>query len=82
MIPDQIILFIVMLVLSYIFGDRIVPQFAVVLLAVMEILFNLTGSVISTNSAYYIFLFIVNILYAIGKTFVKEDETTGYLERT
>lgn len=82
MIPDQVIMFMVMMVLSYIFGERLVPQVAIILLAVIQMLGILTGSSLTTpTEAYYVFLFIVNILYAAGKMLTREDEKAGYLER-
>ena len=73
MIPDQIILFILMMLLSYVFGNRIVPQSMVMLLAVIEILTVATGAVLSITEGYYVLLFIVNLAYAGMNMVVKES---------
>jgi hypothetical protein len=73
MIPDQILLFVVMLLLSYIFGNRLIPQLAVMILVVVEIITIAT----STNDMtfyYYMVLFIVNLIYGAMSLIVKEQE--------
>jgi len=63
MIDDRVIIFIVMLVLTYVFDHKILPQIGVITLAIIEIYMSIAVVGVNGNTAIYYMLFIVNILY-------------------
>ena len=74
MIPDEIILFILMMLLTYVFGNRLVPQVMIMLFAVIEILGIATGSSLTLTHGYYVLLFLCNLIYAGMNMVIKETE--------
>ena len=74
MIPDEIILFILMMLLTYVFGNRLVPQVMIMLFAVIEILGIATGSSLTLTNGYYVLLFLCNLIYAGMNMVIKETE--------
>lgn len=76
MIPDTILLFIVMLLLSYVFGNKILPQVAVFALALIEVFYIIeTPSTITQDQVFQIILFIINMFYA-GLSIIWKSEDT------
>ena len=63
MIDERILVFIVILVLTYIFEHKIFPQLGLWVLCLIEIYIQITDTAISQSDVKYIFLFIINIFY-------------------
>lgn len=78
MINDNILLFIISIVLIYVFDHKIIPTLGVVVFNILEIYINV---VINTSSltetiAIYTFLYAVSLLYAGYMIFVSPIEDT------
>lgn len=63
MIDDRIILFIILIALTYIFDHKILPQVGMVALALIEIYLGVTNPLVGAADVVYIFLFVINIMY-------------------
>ena len=74
MIPDNLIIFIIMLILSWVFDHKILPQIAIVSMAFIEIYINVVGVSITASEVLYIFLFVINILYAVVMIYLGEPK--------
>ena len=63
MIDERILMFIVILVLTFIFEHKIFPQLGLWVLVLFGIYLQITNSAIVQIDVYYIFLFVINLVY-------------------
>jgi len=63
MIDERILIFFVILVLTYIFEHKIFPQLGLWVLCLIELYTQITNTEIVQSDVKYIFLFIINIFY-------------------
>lgn len=74
MMDDRVLIFIVMLLLTYVFDHKILPQLGVVSLAIIEIYMNITVTGVTETTAIYFMLFIINIVYCAFMIVVAPSE--------
>jgi hypothetical protein len=75
MIDDRLLIFLVILILTYVFEHKILPQIGLVAISMIEISIHITGITITASDALYIFLFVINIIYIAFMIFVSPQET-------
>ena len=79
MIDDRIILFFVIVVLTYVFDHKIFPQLGLWMLSLIEIYLQVINPLVAATDVVYIFLFVLNICYITFMILVapmeKPDET-------
>jgi len=63
MIDERILLFFIILVLTYIFEHKIFPQVGLWVVSLIELYIQITDTAVSQSDVKYIFLFIINIIY-------------------
>jgi len=63
MIDERILVFIVILILTYIFEHKIFPQLGLWVLCLIELYTQITNTSIVQSDVKYIFLFIINLFY-------------------
>jgi hypothetical protein len=63
MIDDRVILFFIILVLTYVFDHKILPQIGLWVLALINIYVGVTNHAVKESDVMYIFLFVINIAY-------------------
>lgn len=77
MINDNILLFIISIVLIYAFDHKILPTLGIVVLDLIQIYFVVVISTSITQAdALYAFLYIVSMLYGMFMLLVGSTETT------
>jgi hypothetical protein len=76
MIDDRILLFFVIVVLTYVFDHKIFPQIGLWMLSLIEIYLNVTNPLVGQTDVIYIFLFILNICY-ITYMILTDEQTDG-----
>lgn len=65
MLDERVLIFIVMLVLTYVFDHKILPQLGIVALALIEIYMNIVVTGVTRITSMYFVLFIINIVYCM-----------------
>ena len=68
MIADTILIFIIILLLTYIFEDVMIPQLALLALTFIEII-NYIPTMTKESDVYIVILFIINIAYIMYRGF-------------
>lgn len=63
MIDDRVLIFIIMLALTYAFDHKILPQLGIIALALIEIYMNIVVTGVTDITSIYFILFIINIVY-------------------
>lgn len=74
MIDSNIILFILMLVLTFVFEHKVLPQLGVIVMAIYEIYISVVGVVVLQSSVTIIFMFVINLLYATYMIVTEDKE--------
>jgi hypothetical protein len=74
MMDDRVLIFIVMLLLTYVFDHKILPQLGVITLAIIEIYMNITVIGVTNITSMYFILFIINIAYCAFMILVAPNE--------
>jgi hypothetical protein len=74
MMDDRVLIFIVMLLLTYVFDHKILPQLGVIALAIIEIYMNITEVGVTSSTSMYFMLFIINIIYCAFMIVVAPSE--------
>jgi hypothetical protein len=74
MLDDRILIFIIMLVLTYVFDHKILPQMGVISLAIIEIYMSIVITGVTNVTAMYYMLFIINIIYCAFMIVVAPSE--------
>jgi hypothetical protein len=65
MLDERVLIFVVMLVLTYVFDHKILPQLGIVALALIEIYMNIVVTGVTGITSMYFVLFIINIVYCM-----------------
>lgn len=63
MIDDRVLIFVIMLVLTYLFDHKILPQLGIIALTLTTIYMNIVVTGVTAITSMYFVLFIINIVY-------------------
>lgn len=74
MIESNIILFILMVLCTFVFEHKVLPQLAIVTMAIYEIYISVVGVTVTQSSVIPIFMFVINLLYASYMIITEDDE--------
>jgi len=75
MIDERLLIFFVVLILTYIFDHKILPQIGLATVILIEIRFNTVMlTTVTELDAWYVFMFIVNLLYIAFMVFASPME--------
>lgn len=64
MIESNIILFILMLLCTFVFEHKVLPQLAIVIMALYMIYTSVVGVTVAETSVIPIFMYVFNLIYA------------------
>lgn len=80
MIPDNILILFILLLMVYIFENKLYPQMSIVFLSLYEIYYNVVSvgvSEITQDRAIQVFLFLLPTMYAILQVYLGEAKNEG-----
>jgi hypothetical protein len=73
MINENILIFCIILILTYVFDHKILPQFALFCLVLIQVRFTFVDTITEDNS-YYAFLYVLNMMYIAFMIFIAPNE--------
>jgi len=73
MIDDRMLIFVIMIVLTYLFDHKVIPQIGVIAIGMFQI-YTTIGSISVEEDGLYFFLYIIALLYCVFMIAVAPEE--------
>lgn len=73
MIESNVILFVLMVLCTFVFEHKVLPQLAIVVLSLYMIYTSVVGVTVSESSVIPIFMYVINFIYSIYMIFTEDE---------